>query len=299
MNRRQLLLGSAGALASTAIGKTFTNGCYTKADCEARGMIKLSRSIAQDVLDIVAFECLHMIMSEMPLAHFVTRDWSDVEVKAPTSVDCPHRDLLSSTSITLDQHLESTFCIPNVMHVLASQSIPRTYCGPAAFAIAERLEGKILALRPKAVLSGSLWTPTWESTIDAIEAHLYARNEYPIAPSLWLSPSDYKDLRQCPGFSETTTGAKLMSLFVHRSQLLNPGEGLAFDRGAIGLATRPSKLPANAPKTGYLRKHVSNGVFGITVTMSYNPETLGQQFSIECTAGVGLLDDSLAIRIGA
>ena len=57
---------------------------------------------------------------------------------------------------------------------------------------------------------------------------------------------------------------------------------LAF-HGAIGLVIR--RLPQPLPGTGAIAEYAELGNFGMRVVMSYQPNTLAQQFTVDiCTA---------------
>ena len=60
---------------------------------------------------------------------------------------------------------------------------------------------------------------------------------------------------------------------------------LAFSRDAIGLVVR--RLPQPLPGTGAIAEYAELGNFGMRVTMSYQPNTLAQQFTVDVLYGVG------------
>ena len=98
------------------------------------------------------------------------------------------------------------------------------------------------------------------------------------------------------------TVGKLKDFFVFRSQFVpKTGSGpvtthnLAFSKNAIGLAMR--RLPQPLPGTGALAEYAELGNFGMRVVMSYQPNTLSQQFTVDVLYGVGVLRNSHAIVV--
>ena len=54
---------------------------------------------------------------------------------------------------------------------------------------------------------------------------------------------------------------------------------IAFTRNTIGLVIR--RLPQPLPGTGAIAEYAELGNFGMRVVMSYQPDTLAQQFTVE------------------
>ncbi len=59
---------------------------------------------------------------------------------------------------------------------------------------------------------------------------------------------------------------------------------LAFARDALGLVVR--RLPQPLPGTGAIAEYAELGNFGMRVTMSYQPNTLAQQFTVDVLYGM-------------
>jgi len=100
---------------------------------------------------------------------------------------------------------------------------------------------------------------------------------------------------------EGTVG-KIKDFFVLRSQLVpKTGSGpftihnLAFARDAIGLVVR--RLPQPLPGTGAIAEYGELGDFGIRVVMSYQPNTLAQQFTVDVLYGVAVLRNAFAVQV--
>jgi len=95
---------------------------------------------------------------------------------------------------------------------------------------------------------------------------------------------------------------KMKDFFIFRSQFVqktgsSPSltHNLAFAQDAIGLVVR--RLPQPLPGTGAIAEYAELGNFGIRVTMSYQPNTLAQQFTVDVLYGAGVLRNSFGVQI--
>ena len=95
---------------------------------------------------------------------------------------------------------------------------------------------------------------------------------------------------------------KLKDFYVLRSQFVsktgsNPAttHNLAFAKNAMGLVVR--RLPQPLPGTGAIAEYAEMGNFGMRVVMSYQPNTLAQQFTVDVLYGVGVLRNNHAIQV--
>jgi hypothetical protein len=98
------------------------------------------------------------------------------------------------------------------------------------------------------------------------------------------------------------TVGKMKDFYIFRSQFVQKtGSGpstvhnLAFAKNAIGLVVR--RLPQPIPGTGAIAEYAELGNFGIRVTMSYQPNTLAQQFTVDVLYGVGILRNGFGVRV--
>jgi hypothetical protein len=124
-------------------------------------------------------------------------------------------------------------------------------------------------------------------------------------------------LRQIPRFSEFNSAGeaglralvdgavgKMKDFYIFRSQfVLKTGtspvttHNLAFARDAIGLVVR--RLPRPLPGTGAIAEYAELGNFGMRVTMSYQPNTLAQQFTVDVLYGSGVLRNSFGVQVNS
>ena len=153
--------------------------------------------------------------------------------------------------------------------------------------------------------------------MDAETALFQAKVPAAAGKYLVVDPITYSALRQVPRFSEyyssgeaglralvDGTVGKIKDFFVFRSQLV-PKTGsspvnthnLAFARDAIGLVVR--RLPQPLPGTGAIAEYAEMGTFGIRVVMSYQPNTLAQQFTVDVLYGTSVLRNSFGVQVNS
>lgn len=68
-------------------------------------------------------------------------------------------------------------------------------------------------------------------------------------------------------------------------------------RDAIGLVIR--RLPQPLPGTGAIAEYADLGNFGMRVIMSYQPNTLSQQFTVDVLYGVAPLRNNFAVQVNS
>jgi len=87
----------------------------------------------------------------------------------------------------------------------------------------------------------------------------------------------------------------LRSQFVKKSGAPTTTYNLAFAKNALGLAIR--RLPQPLPGTGAIAEYAELGNFGVRVVMSYQPDTLSQQFTVDILYGAGVLRNNHAVQV--
>jgi hypothetical protein len=95
---------------------------------------------------------------------------------------------------------------------------------------------------------------------------------------------------------------KIKDFYVFRSQFVQKtGSGpattqnLAFTKSAIGLVTR--RLPQPLLGTGAIAEYAEAGNFGVRVLMSYAPNTLAQQFTVDVLYGAAVLRNTHGVQV--
>ena len=66
---------------------------------------------------------------------------------------------------------------------------------------------------------------------------------------------------------------------------------------AIGLVIR--RLPQPLPGTGAIAEYADLGNFGMRVIMSYQPNTLSQQFTVDVLYGTAALRNNFAVQVNS
>jgi hypothetical protein len=298
-----------------------------------------STNVATAIVKLVAADALPALVGNLVMGNLVNRDYEPTLAQAGDTVNVPippalvanniaeggtvttQNPNLGNAAIVLNTHAEATFQIPDVTKVLAVPDLLRVYMQPAVIAIAERIESDLLNLYASFSANtpvGTAGTPITEAVIDAAETALFAAK----APSgqsknLIVDAATYSQLRQIPRFSEFQTAGeaglrtlidgtvgKIKDFFIFRSQFV-PKTGsapvtthnLAFVRDAIGLVIR--RLPQPLPGTGAIAEYADLGSFGMRVIMSYQPNTLSQQFTVDVLYGAAALRNTFAVQVNS
>jgi hypothetical protein len=228
---------------------------------------------------------------------------------------------LGNAQIVLNTHAEATFQVPDVTKVLAVPDLLRLYMQPAMVALAERIETDLLNTYASFSSNGSVGTPgspITEAAVDAAETALFQAKVPASEPRyLVVDANTYAQLRQIERFSEFQTAGeaglralidgtvgKIKDFFVFRSQFVAKTgsapvttHNLAFTRSALGLVLR--RLPQPLPGTGAIAEYAELGNFGMRVILSYQPNTLAQQFTVDVLYGVGVLRNQFGVQVNS
>jgi hypothetical protein len=298
-----------------------------------------SANLANAIVKLVAADALPAVMGNLVMGNLVNRDYEPVLANAGDTVNVPippvlvanniaeggtvqpQNPSLGNAQIVLNTHAEATFQIPDVTKALAFPELLKAYMQPAVVAIASRVESDLLNLYGQFTVNtplGSGGTAVTEATIDAAETALFAAKVPPSAPKyLVVDSNTYSQIRQIPRFSEYYSAGeaglkalvegnigKMKDFFIFRSQFV-PATGtstvtthnLAFTRDALGLVVR--RLPQPLPGTGAVAEYAEMGNFGIRIVMSYQPNTLAQQFTVDVLYGCGVLRNNFAVQVSS
>jgi len=257
----------------------------------------------------------------VPIApQLVANNLADVNGTGNASVT-PQNPALGNAQIVLNTHAEATFQIPDVLKVLAVPDLLRVYMQPAVVAIAEKIESDLMNLYAGFTANtplGTAGTAITEAVLDQAETTLFQSKVPSSTPKFLIVDSNtYSAMRQIPRFSEfNNTGdaglralvdgtiGKIKDFFVFRSQYVQKTgatpvntHNLAFCKDAIGLVVR--RLPQPLPGTGAIAEYAELGNFGMRVTMSYQPNTLSQQFTVDVLYGCAILRNGFAVQINS
>jgi hypothetical protein len=294
-----------------------------------------SANVANAIVKLVAADALPALVGNLVMGNLVNRDYEPVLAQAGDTVNVPlpptlvannlaeggsvqaQNPSLGNAQIVLNSHVEATFVIPDVTKVLAVPDLLKVYMQPAVIAIAEKIESDLLNLyagfTANAVL-GAAATSITEAVLDSAETALFNAKVPAGQKLLVVDPTTYSQLRQIPRFTEMQTAGTGLSAIIEgvfgrikgfdvfRSQYVpKTGTGtvtthnLAFHRNAIGLVLR--RLPQPLPGTGAIAEYAELGNFGMRVTMSYQPNTLSQQFTVDVLYGAAVLRNNHAVQV--
>src|ERR1051325_6312294 len=296
-----------------------------------------SANVANAIVKLVAVDALPALMGNLVMGNLVNRDYEPVLANAGDTINVPipptlvanniaeggsvsaQNPSLGNAQIVLNTHAEATFQIPDVTRMLAVPDLLRVYMQPAVVAIAEKIETDLLNLCAAFTATpplGTAGTPVTEAVLDQAETSLFQAKVPTSEPKyLVVDSSTYSAMRQIPRFSEFQTCGdaglrtlidgtigKLKDFFVFRSQYV-PKTGssplnthnLAFVKDALGLVIR--RLPQPLPGTGAIAEYADLGNFGMRVVMSYQPNTLSQQFTVDVLYGVGMLRNAAGVQV--
>lgn len=296
-----------------------------------------SANLANAIVKLVAADALPALVGNLVMGNLVNRDYEPVLAQAGDAVNIsippnlvannlaeggavtPQNPSLGNAQIVLNTHAEATFQIPDVTKVLAVPDLLSLYMQPAVVALAERIETDLLSLYSQFTANptvGTAGTAITEATIDAAETALFNAKVPASAPKyLVVDGNTYSQLRQIERFSEFRTAGeaglralvdgtvgKVKDFYVFRSQFVHKTgsspvatHNLAFARDAIGLVIR--RLPQPLPGTGAVAEYAELGNFGIRVVMSYQPNTLAQQFTVDVLYGVAVLRNNFGVHV--
>jgi hypothetical protein len=298
-----------------------------------------STNVANAIVKLVAVDALPALMGNLVMGNLVNRDFEPTLAQSGDTVNVPipptleannlaeggtvqaQNPNLGNAQIVLDTHAEATFQVPDVTKVLAVPDLLKLYMQPAMIALAEKIETDLLNQYSYFTANapvGTPGTPVTEEVIDAAETALFEAKVPTGEPKyLVVDSATYSALRQIPRFSEYEkagdaglralvdgTVGKIKDFYVFRSQFVQKTgsspvstHNLAFARSALGLVVR--RLPQPLPGTGAIAEYAELGNFGMRVTLSYQPNTLAQQFTVDVLYGVGVLRNGFGVQVNS
>ncbi len=296
-----------------------------------------STNVANAIVKLVAVDALPALIGNLVMGNLVNRDFEPSLAQAGDTVNIPipptlvannlaeggsvqtQNPNLGNAQIVLNTHAEATFQIPDVTKVLAVPDLLKLYMQPAMAALAEKIETDLLGLYASFTANTPVGTPgtaITEAVVDAAETALFEAKVPASEPKyLVVDAATYSQLRQISRFSEYQTAGeaglralvegtvgKIKDFYVFRSQFVAKTgsapvttHNLAFARSSIGLVMR--RLPQPLPGTGAIAEYAELGNFGMRVVMSYEPNTLAQQFTVDVLYGVAVLRNSFGVQV--
>jgi hypothetical protein len=298
-----------------------------------------STNVANAIVKLVAADALPALMGNLVMGNLVNRDYEPVLAQAGDTINIPipptlvannlaadgivqtQNPSLGNAQIVLNTHAEATFQIPDVAKVLAVPDLLQIYMQPAVTALAEKIETDLLGLYGDFTANtavGTAGSAITEGAVDSAETALFAAKVPASEPKyLIVDAATYSALRQIPRFSEYQSAGeaglralvdgsvgKIKDFYVLRSQFVAKTtsgtvttHNLAFTKNAIGLVIR--RLPQPLAGTGAVAHYAEFGNFGMRVVMSYQPNTLAQQFTVDVLYGASVIRNEFGVQVNS
>jgi hypothetical protein len=296
-----------------------------------------SANVANAIVKLVAADALPALVGNLVMGNLVNRDYEPTLAQAGDTVNVvipptlmanniaeggtvtTQNPSLSTSQIVLNSHVEATFQIPDVTKVLAVPDLLKIYMQPAVIAIAQKIETDLLSLYAGFTANAPVGTAgvvLTEAVVDSAETALFNAKLPASEPKyLVVDSAAYSALRQIPRFSEFQTAGdaglralidgsvgKIKDFYVFRSQFVAKTgsspvttNNIAFARNAMGLVIR--RLPQPLPGTGAIAEYAELGNFGMRVIMSYQPNTLAQQFTVDVLYGCAVIRNAFGVQV--
>lgn len=277
----------------------------------------ISQNVAHAILQLVAVDALPALVGSLVVGNLVNRDFEPQPNHPGDTINMPIHG--ANAQIILNTHAEATFQVPDVTKVLAVPDLLQLYMRPAVVALAEKIETDLLGLHSQFTANlpvGTAGSAITEDTLDSAEIALF-QSKVPASQPKYLvtDASTYSQLRRIPRFSEFQTAGeaglralidgsvgKIKDFYVFRSQFVSKAgssptttNNVAFAKDAIVLVIR--RLPQPLPGTGAIAEYAEFGNFGIRVVMSYQPNTLAQQFTVGLLYGCSVLRNEFGVQV--
>ena len=281
-------------------------------------------------------EAITALRSYLNLAKTVRRDMDSAVAKYGDVINIPKTGALSvnekvtnenvtkqapaddEVTVTLDQHNEVTFLVEDVARAQAYQDIRGLYIKDAVIALAEELEGDLVAEYANAG-SDITFTDTDDDSIEA--SMLLIRKAFVDAKApilepkfLYASPATVNELLGVDKFTKANEyGSRaplvqgaigdIFGINVFESQLVTSSgspatyHNLAYTKDAIALVMR--SLPTDGNGEGVTQSVVTDPESGVSMrlTSSYDANALGRQVTLDLLYGVKTVRDEFLFDV--
>lgn len=275
------------------------------------GYMNLAKTVAKDTDFETAFnvgDTLNITKTGTLTAKQKTAGTAKV-VQSPTATDA---------TVSLDQHWYVSFLEEDITKMLQKPDLQASYVDDAAIALAEKIEGVILALHPS--LTNTLtFDATSSDTIDAslmLIRSWFAKKKVPYATPKYaylnttvidklLAVSKYASVDYNNEKSAVVDGAikRLYGINIFESQLV-PTSGspvayhnVAYTRNGLILATRPMPLDGNGMGVRQRRFNDPNTGISLRLTESYNTDHMGVEITMDVLFGTAILNNDYVVEV--
>lgn len=287
-----------------------------------------SQNEGEAIVKLVAGEAPAQILRSLVLGKLVNRDYEKTVAQDGDAVNIPNADATqppARPAIVLKYFQAPPFQIPDVTKVLAVPDLLKAHMQPAVEAIVKRIETDIATLYSNLTLNTAVGSaaPITEAVIDSAAASLL-RAEVPPRDRKFLvvNPGTFSAMRQISCFAEFQTAGgpggangiieadiagagpmgangKIKDFLVFCSQYIQKPSSttynMAFARDALGLVIR--RLPKPLPRTGPVVEYAEMGNFGVRIVLSYVPNSLVQQFTVDCLCGCAVIRNNFGVPV--
>lgn len=284
------------------------------------------------IATVIAAEALGYLRANTVLARLVARDWDNEVASYGQTIKIPLRGSLTANdkstntavtlqapadtafTVTLNKHKEVSFLIEDIGRVLARPDYLTGYMEDGMAVLAEQIDSDLAAL-----YSG--FSQTINATGGLTEAHfrearrllnsakaplsqryavLHEDAEYEALGIEKITNRDYAESLGSMAADALVGRFAGFQILLDQKIPVVPGtpntcQNLFFHRNAMVLATRP--LPAAQAGSGVIQKVMDEDGIGLRVTLSYNPDHLGYQVTIDVLYGVAELRDNHGVVV--
>lgn len=289
------------------------------------GTGELSNSIAT----VVAAQALGYLKANTVLARLVSRDWDNEIATHGQTVDIPFTGALSvndkaadtvvtlqtpsdsKKSVTLNKHKEVSFLIEDIGKALARPDYLEAYMRDGMAVMSEQIDSDIAALysgfSQTIDATGGLAEDDWRESrrlLNAAKAPMGQRYavlhedaEFEMLGIEKVVNRDYAEtLGKAAGNAFVTRFAGFDVFMDQKIAVASTqAKNLFFHRNAIVMASRP--LPPAPAGAGVIQRVMDEDGMGLRVTISYNPDHLGVQVTIDVLYGVAELRDNHGVVV--
>jgi hypothetical protein len=275
------------------------------------GYMNLARTVAKDTDFEGAFnvgDTLNITKTGALTAKQKTPG-SAIETQAPTATD---------VSVTLNQHWYISFLQEDITKMLQKPDMQASYADDAAIALAEKIEGVLLALHPS-MTNTVTFDGTSATTIDAslmLMRSWFAKKKVPAATPKYaylnttvidklLAVDKYASIQYNDSKDALVEGAvkRLYGINIFESQLV-PTSGspvcyhnVAYTRNGLILATRPMPLDGNGMGARQRLFNDPNTGISLRLTESYDDDYLGVKMTMDVLFGVNILNNDFVVEV--
>jgi len=224
----------------------------------------------------------------------------------------------TNVDVTLDQHWYVSFLQEDITKMLQKPDLQASYADDAAIALAEKIEGTILALHPS-LTNTVTFDATSDDTIDSslmLMRSWFAKKKVPYTTPKYaylnttvidklLAVDKYASVDYNSDKSAVVDGAikRLYGINIFESQLV-PTSGspvayhnLAYTRNGLILATRPMPLDGNGMGARQRLFNDPNTGISLRLTETYDSDYLGVKITMDVLFGTAILNNDFVVEV--